>query len=67
MLVELTKKDLRNLLKGLVPQYKHFEDPKVMNMGTWDAGWCRGTWNWNYEDENVTEEQLWELYLTVRI
>jgi hypothetical protein len=62
MKVDLNKKDLSTLVRGLEPSYELMEHPKVAKCGKFCGGF-REEWSWNnYFDDNMTEEQLWELY-----
>lgn len=63
MLVELDKKDIISLLKGVSPGFS------VMNkiprdLGSYIGGMC-DRWEWNYipEDTSYTEEYLYNIYL----
>ena len=62
MKVELSKKQLINMVLGTVPGYNVFEHPLVKQCGYYCGGFVE-KWNWHSNKLNeLTEEQLFELY-----
>ena len=61
MIVELNKEDLISLVKGIKPDYKWFKEPLVSRCGNYVGGLV-DDWFWNSNLEDLSEEELWELY-----
>lgn len=66
MKVELTKQDLISLVKGIEPYYSVFDNPIVKKCGSYAGGFSSG-WDWDeYRLEELTENELWDLYILCR-
>ena len=66
MTVELSRKDLVHLVYGIHPPYDVFEHPLVKRSGTYIGGFV-DKWQWNSGfDVNLSENDLWSLYLLCR-
>lgn len=64
--VNLTKKDLASLVRGTSPGYAIFENPLIKKCGRYIGGF-KEEWIWNYGfEENLNEDQLWDLYVMCR-
>ena len=63
MLLELDKKDLKNLVLGTSPYYSVFDEPLVKRCGTFCGGFVE-RWDWRESAlDELTEKELYELYL----
>lgn len=62
MIVELDKKDLANLVRGVSPYYDLFDHPLITKCGSWVGG-MHDHWRWYYAfEDKLTEEELYEVY-----
>ena len=62
MLIELSKKDIINLVCGCSPNYSVFDNELVKEYGEYNGSY--GTWSWKkYRLEELSENELFELYL----
>lgn len=62
MNIDLSKKDLVNLVKGQSPYYNVMNNPLVKQCGNYVGGFY-DKWNWHSTElEKLTEEQLYQLY-----
>ncbi len=62
MKVDLDKKDLIAMVKGISPYYSLFNDTFVRQCGTYTGGLI-DKWDWNiYKLETLTEKDLFGLY-----
>ncbi len=63
MICDLKKDDLVNLVKGTSPHYELMDNPLVKRCGSYIGGF-HDRWDWNnHFDEDITEQQLWDLYI----
>lgn len=66
MTVELDKKDLISLVKGICPSYQIMDDPYIRQLGSYRGG-MNDEWSWNsYKLEELTEETLFKLYQFIK-
>lgn len=66
MTVELDKKDLVSLVKGIWPSYSIMDDPYIRQLGSYSGGML-DEWSWNsYKLEELTEETLFKLYQFIK-
>lgn len=61
MTINLSKTDLINLVKGIKPSYDILDNPLIKNNGYYIGGFV-DNWYWNNNLENLSEEQLFEIY-----
>lgn len=61
MLVEMGRKELAALIKGSVPSYELMSHPLIKNKGQYWGGF-KDDWQWDFNSEEYSEEQLWETY-----
>lgn len=65
MKVDLSRKDLINLVKGTQPNYNAMENEIVKKCGSFSGSY--GRWDWSYGfGEDLTEQQLWNMYILCR-
>ena len=64
MTVELTRKDLKIMAKGLQANYKIFNDPLVKKAGHSYSDSAGKTW-WDTLD-SLSDEELWQLFVLCR-
>lgn len=64
MRIDVDKKDLISLIKGFDPSYEQMDDPRVASNGYFAASY--GVWKWNGSFDNMSEEQLYELYVYLK-
>lgn len=66
MTVELDKKDLVSLVKGILPSYQLIDDPYIRQLGSYRGG-SVNEWSWHvYKLEELTEETLFKLYQFIK-
>ncbi len=59
---ELDRQDLHNLVKGTYPSYESMGNNIVSRLGKFTGG-IGECWDWNYSvPDDITDEQLWEVY-----
>ena len=62
MNIDLSKKDLINLIMGTSPYYSVFKNELVKKCGYWTGGFV-DQWKWNKNNlEELCESDLYELY-----
>ena len=65
MKVELSKKDIVNLLRGVEPSYEKMGTVENMGLGTYTRGFD-DSFDWNYQSskcwDKYSEEDLFKLY-----
>ena len=62
MQINLEKKDLINLVKGITPYYNVFNEPLVKQCGSYYGGHDI-SWEWDYfKLKNLSEKALYDLY-----
>ncbi len=60
--VNLEKKDLINLIKGIDPSYEQMGQPLVAANGTHSGSYDR--WSWNYKAfEDCSEQEIYDAYV----
>ena len=65
MLLELEKKDLINMIKGVMPYYSLFEILIEKDYGSYADKKSNNSWVWNEERlQKMSEDKLFELYET---
>lgn len=62
MLVNLGRKELAALIKGYFPSYELMSHPLIKNKGQYWGGF-KDEWQWTFNSDEYSEEQLWETYL----
>ena len=62
MIVELTTKELLSLVRGTAPSYDVYKNSLVKKGGAHVGGFA-DEWRWGPGLEDLTDEQLWELYI----
>ena len=65
MLVKLDKKALISLVSGQQPNYSLFEIPTVKKCGRYSGSYDEWVWH-NYILEELSEQELYELYVLCR-
>jgi hypothetical protein len=62
MTIELNKNDLISLVKGVSPSYAAMQHHTISPLGSYTGGF-HDKWYWHtYKLEELTEEQLYNLY-----
>lgn len=61
MKMNLNKKDLINMVRGVSPNYSVMNDPLIGRTGYYIGGHS-DTWHWNSELEDLSEVELIEVY-----
>lgn len=65
MIVDLSKKDLIHLFCGIWPSYKDMGRIASQGLGHYSGGF-NDEWSWHVRDlNNLTEEELYNLYKSV--
>jgi len=62
MILDLDKKDLISLVKGISPYDSVWNNPLINENGDYSASYSN--WDWNYGTfENCSEEKIYEIYM----
>lgn len=67
MIIDLQRREIINMVKGMDPSYKYVDHPIAEQNGYYTGGFC-DKWEWSYDSEFVgfTDEELWDFYILLR-
>lgn len=61
MIIDLDKKMLSSLVRGINPDYGVMDHPLVKNKGQYWGGF-KDEWQWSFSADDYSEQELWDTY-----